>query len=70
MEDFNITNTAEDNINDYLNTAFDYGENRTIDHDHEKVYRIMNVVTWIIISVGLPLTLVAIYALYSMVGTL
>ncbi|XP_030298123.1 ovarian cancer G-protein coupled receptor 1-like [Sparus aurata] len=65
MAVFNITNTSQDNISDYLNTASDYDENRTV--DHEKVQRIMNVVTWIIISVGLPLTLVAIYALYSMV---
>ena len=70
MEDFNITNTSQDDIYDYINTAYDYGENRTVDRDYEKVYRIMNVVMWIIISVGLPLTLVAIYALYSMVGTL
>lgn len=68
MAVFNITNTSQDNISDYLNTASDYDENRTV--DHEKVQRIMNVVTWIIISVGLPLTLVAIYALYSMVRTL
>lgn len=68
MAVFNITNTSQDNISDYLNTASDYDENRTV--DQEKVQRIMNVVTWIIISVGLPLTLVAIYALYSMVRTL
>lgn len=70
MEDFNVTNTSQDDIYDYINTAYDHDENRTVNHDHEKVYRIMNVVMWIIISVGLPLTLVAIYALYSMVGTL
>ncbi|KAM8739454.1 uncharacterized protein AB9X84_021557 [Acanthopagrus schlegelii] len=41
--------------------------NKTVDDDHKKISHIMNVVTCIIISVGLPLTLVAIYALYSMV---
>ncbi|XP_073337591.1 chemokine XC receptor 1-like [Pagrus major] len=54
MEVFNITNTSQDN--------------NTINDEYErKVIHIMNVVTCIIISVGLPLTLVAIYALHSMV---
>ncbi|XP_073337590.1 G-protein coupled receptor 4-like [Pagrus major] len=75
MEVFNITNTSQDNSYDYINTAYDYDDNinynysdgRPVDDDRDKVYRIMNVVTCIIISVGLPLTLLAIYALYSMV---
>ena len=63
MEVFNITNSSQDDFYDYVN-------NKTVDDDHKKISHIMNVVTCIIISVGLPLTLVAIYALYSMVGTL
>ncbi|XP_036979095.1 G-protein coupled receptor 4-like [Acanthopagrus latus] len=60
MEVFNITNSSQDDFYDYVN-------NKTVDDDHKKISHIMNVVTCIIISVGLPLTLVAIYALYSMV---
>ncbi|XP_038586405.1 G-protein coupled receptor 4-like [Micropterus salmoides] len=36
-------------------------------NDYNKLNFIMNVVTYVIIVIGLPLTLVAIYALYSMV---
>ncbi|XP_035848323.1 G-protein coupled receptor 4-like [Sander lucioperca] len=43
--------------------------NRTFNNkDDEKAELITQVVTYIIISIGLPLTLVAIYALYSLVG--
>ena len=71
MEVFNITNTSEDDIFDYINTAFDYGQNRTTnDDDKRKFWSNMFVLQCIIISVGLPLTLMAIYALHSMVGTL
>ena len=67
--DFNITNTSQDN--NYNNITADYNKNSTIDDEYQrKVKFIMFVVECIIISVGLPLTLVAIYALRSMVGTL
>nr|XP_029132307.1 G-protein coupled receptor 4-like [Labrus bergylta] len=39
-----------------------------IDYDyHRKLYFIMHVVTWVIISIGLPLTLMVIYALCFLV---
>ncbi|KAG7999671.1 G-protein coupled receptor 4 [Nibea albiflora] len=55
MEDFSI-NTSQNYSSDYSN----------ITSNNEHFVFIMNVVEYIIISVGLPLTLVAIYALYSL----
>ncbi|XP_032397722.1 G-protein coupled receptor 4-like isoform X1 [Etheostoma spectabile] len=62
MEDFYITNTSQDISNDYNSTFKDY------DNDDDKAKLITQVVTYIIICIGLPLTLLAIYALYSLVG--
>ncbi|XP_078129825.1 G-protein coupled receptor 68-like [Sander vitreus] len=60
MEDFYVNHTSLDISYDYNSTFNDF--------DVEKIVFIMNVVTCIIICIGLPLTLVAIYALYSLVG--
>ncbi|XP_028458772.1 G-protein coupled receptor 4-like [Perca flavescens] len=62
MEDFYVNETSQDMSNGY-NSTFNY-----YDTDDEKAELITQVVTWIIICIGLPLTLVAIYALYSLVG--
>ncbi|XP_049926512.1 mas-related G-protein coupled receptor member A6-like [Epinephelus moara] len=59
MEDLHINNTSEDNR--------DYHSNITFDPSNYKAGFIINVVTCIAISIGLPLTLMAIYALYSQV---
>ncbi|XP_049455615.1 G-protein coupled receptor 4-like [Epinephelus fuscoguttatus] len=65
MEDLHINNTSQDNrdIFDYyyIFTSFD-----TFGHTAEAEF-IINVVTCVILSIGLPLTLMAIYALYSQV---
>ncbi|KAL7384314.1 hypothetical protein ABVT39_027954 [Epinephelus coioides] len=55
MEEVNINNTSQDN-----NSSYTYDFN-------EQVEFIMKVVTIIIICIGLPLTLVAIYAVRSLV---
>ncbi|XP_038586066.1 G-protein coupled receptor 4-like [Micropterus salmoides] len=55
MEDFNINSSSQNQSYDYSNTTSKYH----IDP--------VEVVTCIIIAVGLPLTMVAIYSLYSMV---
>ena len=54
-----VNDTSQDMSHDYNSTSksFDF-------------VLIINVVTCIIICIGLPLTLVAIYALYSLVRTL
>ncbi|KAL7384215.1 hypothetical protein ABVT39_026604 [Epinephelus coioides] len=57
MEEVNINNTSQDNNSSY---TYDYGDN-------EQVKFIMKVVTIIIMCIGLPLTLVAIYAVRSLV---
>ncbi|KAL7383036.1 hypothetical protein ABVT39_003698 [Epinephelus coioides] len=57
MEEVNIYNTSQDNNSSY---TYDY-------EYYEQVEFIMKVVTIIIICVGLPLTLVAIYAVRSLV---
>ncbi|KAL7383805.1 hypothetical protein ABVT39_018017 [Epinephelus coioides] len=54
MEEVNMNNTSQDN------SSYTYDFN-------EQVEFIMKVVTIIIICIGLPLTLVAIYAVYSLV---
>lgn len=71
MEVFNITNTSQDDFFDYINAVYDYKQNRTVDNDEKrKLQSYMFVLQCIIVSIGLPLTLMAIYALHSMVGTL
>ncbi|KAL7384038.1 hypothetical protein ABVT39_023183 [Epinephelus coioides] len=57
MEEVNIYNTSQDNSSSY---TYDY-------EYYEQVEFIMKVVTIIIICIGLPLTLVAIYAVRSLV---
>ncbi|KAM8738353.1 G-protein coupled receptor 4-like [Acanthopagrus schlegelii] len=67
MEVFNFTSTSQDIYNN-SNMTTDYDKNSTRDDEYQrKVKFTMFVVECIIISVGLPLTLVAIYALRSMV---
>ncbi|XP_038586191.1 G-protein coupled receptor 4-like isoform X3 [Micropterus salmoides] len=56
MEGLNINSTSQDQSYDYNNITSNYFEPNVI-----------HVVTYIVVAVGLPLTLVAIYALYSMV---
>uniref|UniRef100_A0A3Q3ED45 G-protein coupled receptor 4-like n=1 Tax=Labrus bergylta TaxID=56723 RepID=A0A3Q3ED45_9LABR len=52
----------------YINVTFLNGSNEYIKDEYfEKVKFIMHVVTRIIISIGLPLTLMTIYALFSLV---
>ncbi|KAM6997234.1 G-protein coupled receptor 4-like [Tautogolabrus adspersus] len=52
----------------YINVTIQNGSNENInDEYYQKVYFIKHVVTCIIISIGLPLTLMTIYALYSLV---
>ncbi|KAL7383638.1 hypothetical protein ABVT39_014989 [Epinephelus coioides] len=63
MEEVNIYNTSQDNNSSY---TYDY-EYYEDDYNYEQDEFIMNVVTIIIICIGLPLTLVAIYAVYSLV---
>ncbi|XP_073337976.1 proteinase-activated receptor 1-like [Pagrus major] len=76
MEVFNITNTSQDISYNYSNIAFDYDDNITSDYsDNSTVDNVQKAKFWftmfvlqsIIISVGLPLTLMAIFTLYSMV---
>ncbi|XP_038588123.1 G-protein coupled receptor 4-like [Micropterus salmoides] len=57
MKDFYINSTSQDQSYDYSNIT-------SIDDKHIKI---IHAVTCIIIAIGLPLTLLAIYALYSMV---
>ncbi|XP_076598606.1 uncharacterized protein LOC143327890 [Chaetodon auriga] len=79
MEDFNvsISTSQEKNPEDFSYIDCDYGNisyircyysNITADYEYsEKVTFIMHVVTRVIICIGLPLTLVAIYAVHSLV---
>ncbi|XP_038586197.1 G-protein coupled receptor 4-like isoform X2 [Micropterus salmoides] len=63
MEGLYINSSSQDQSYGYSNTTFNYQ-----DYEQKKKLRlILNVVTYIIVAVGLPLTLVAIYSLYSMV---
>ncbi|XP_051253729.1 ovarian cancer G-protein coupled receptor 1-like isoform X1 [Dicentrarchus labrax] len=70
MEDLYI-NTSQDKIYDYSNFSFDYEYHNNVDmiyyYEYKKLQFIMHVVTCIIICIGLPSTLVAIYAVYSQV---
>ncbi|KAG7999535.1 G-protein coupled receptor 4, partial [Nibea albiflora] len=67
MEDLHMNNTSQKESFDYSN-IYDYDSNNTYDNDvYTNVEFIQRVVTYIIISVGLPLILVAIYALYCQV---
>ncbi|CAJ1066826.1 G-protein coupled receptor 4-like [Xyrichtys novacula] len=56
----NIYKNTTSPIEDYYDTIFP-------EQNYEKIYYIMYVCTCIIISIGLPLTLLTIYALYSLV---
>ncbi|XP_038588780.1 G-protein coupled receptor 4-like, partial [Micropterus salmoides] len=58
MEDFYINNTSQN---------YDYSEFTFNSYEYKKLAFIKHVVTCTIIGIGLPLTLVAVYALYSMV---
>ncbi|XP_027131694.1 G-protein coupled receptor 4-like [Larimichthys crocea] len=58
MEDLHMNNTSQEESFDYSNITYDYDENPV---------SIRDVVTYIIVGIGLPLTLVAIYALHSQV---
>ncbi|XP_035536260.1 ovarian cancer G-protein coupled receptor 1-like [Morone saxatilis] len=70
MEDLYI-NTSQDIIYDYSNFSFDYEYYNNVDmnyyYEYKKLQFIMHMVTCIIICIGLPSTLVAIYAVYSQV---
>ncbi|XP_038586194.1 G-protein coupled receptor 4-like [Micropterus salmoides] len=67
MEGLYINSSSQDQSYDYSNTTSNYQNNNKLDEYRDKLYFIRDVVVYIIIAVGLPLTLVAIYALYSMV---
>ncbi|XP_038587740.1 G-protein coupled receptor 4-like [Micropterus salmoides] len=58
MDDYNNNSNIYINYNEYNFENYEY---------YDKIVFIMNVVTCIIIAIGFPLTLVAIYALYSLV---
>ncbi|XP_045921153.1 G-protein coupled receptor 4-like [Micropterus dolomieu] len=58
VEDFYINSTSQN---------YDYSEFTFNSYEHKKLAFIKHVVTCTIIGIGLPLTLVAVYALYSMV---
>ncbi|KAL7383531.1 hypothetical protein ABVT39_012545 [Epinephelus coioides] len=61
MEDLHINNTSQDNSDYHSNIIFGYNDYRV------EAGFIIKVFTCIFISIGLPLTLMAIYALYSQV---
>ncbi|XP_044070064.1 G-protein coupled receptor 4-like isoform X1 [Siniperca chuatsi] len=69
MDDFYINSTSQDKISSYSNITSDYyGSIISESYDfNRRDGFIMHVVTYIIICIGLPVTLVAIYALYSLV---
>ncbi|XP_038550681.1 G-protein coupled receptor 4-like [Micropterus salmoides] len=73
MEGLYINSSSQDQSYDYSDTTTDYQNYSNITSNYQnnnelnELYFIRDVVTYIIIAVGLPLTLVAIYALYSMV---
>ena len=63
--DIHINNISQDSSYNGSNTPVDYS-GFTV----ESGFEIYKVLTCIVICIGLPLTLMAIYALYSMVRTL
>ncbi|XP_044229399.1 ovarian cancer G-protein coupled receptor 1-like [Thunnus albacares] len=63
-EDFYINNTSQMENNDYSNVT---SHNNSTDNPYYGEPHIIYVMTCVIISIGLPLTLVAIYSLYSQV---
>ena len=62
-----INNTTQDNSIFENVTSFHYDGYTNSTFDYRKAHFITDVVTCIIICIGLPLTLVAIYSLYSQV---
>ncbi|XP_038586195.1 G-protein coupled receptor 4-like [Micropterus salmoides] len=73
MEGLYVTSSSQNQSYHHNYTTADYQNNSNITSNYQnnnelnELYFILNVVTCIIVAVGLPLTLVAIYALYSMV---
>ncbi len=72
MEDFNINSTSQDKTYNNGNITSNYYVYSNITSDYyddyyKELYFIMYVGTCMVIAIGLPLTL---YALYSLVGTL
>ncbi|XP_038588722.1 G-protein coupled receptor 4-like [Micropterus salmoides] len=68
MEDYYINNTSQDQSYNYSNITTDYyNSNFNTTQYYKEVPFIMQVLTYIIIAIGLPLSLMAIYALYYMV---
>ena len=63
----NITSNYSNITSNYSNITYDYYD---YSYGYVVPWSIKYVVTWIIIGFGLPLTLIAIYALYSQVCTL
>ncbi|XP_038581924.1 G-protein coupled receptor 4-like [Micropterus salmoides] len=67
MEGLYVTSSSQDQSYDHSSTTFNY-QNNNEHYEYLKKFRLIQyVVTCIVLAVGLPLTLVAIYALYSMV---
>ncbi|KAG8000319.1 G-protein coupled receptor 4 [Nibea albiflora] len=62
MEDLHMNNTSQDYSSDYTNCTYDYN-----DYNDSEWKFSMYVFTSIVIGLGLPLTLMAIYALYCQV---
>ncbi|XP_045921186.1 G-protein coupled receptor 4-like [Micropterus dolomieu] len=71
MEGLYINSSSQDQSYDYNDTTADQNYSNIIsnyqnNNELDELYFIRDVVTYIVVAVGLPLTLVAIYALYSM----
>ncbi|KAK2824653.1 hypothetical protein Q5P01_021828 [Channa striata] len=66
MNNLNSDNTTRDTNYDY-NSTVDYDYNYTDEYGHGSSVDVFYVLTCIIVSIGLPLTLVAIYAVFSLV---
>ncbi|XP_073337572.1 uncharacterized protein [Pagrus major] len=72
MADFHINSTSQDKSFNYSNITSNYNDSSNIINSdpyepHGEVEHPLDVVTYIITAIGLPLTLVAIYAVYSLV---